>query len=77
MEDREIKEALWKVATAVDRVNKVFEGHLKDLKESGGDPARVRQVEEAVRSMRDSGTMYLAWAYHYADVPFSENESTP
>ncbi|MGH7273484.1 MAG: hypothetical protein ACREIQ_03360 [Nitrospiria bacterium] len=57
------------VAEALDKVNKAFENHLQGLHQTGGDPAMIRQTSEAVRSLRDSAAMYLAWAQHYAGVP--------
>ncbi len=77
MQDHDLKKSLWDVAQAFDRVNRAFEGHLRELKEGGGDPARVRHATEAVRAMRDSGSMYLAWAYHYAGIPLSEKAADP
>jgi hypothetical protein len=75
MSDHELKRALSDVAMALDKVNKAFENHLEELKKSGGDLTMIRQTGEAVRSMRDSAAMYLAWAYHYAGVSFSEDQT--
>lgn len=70
MSDQELKQALSDVAKALDKVNKAFENHLQELKKSGNDLIMIRQTNEAVQSLRDSGVMYLAWAFHYAGVPF-------
>lgn len=69
MEDLELKQALSDVVGALDKVNKAFESHLQALEERGGDPNMIRQTSEAVRSLRDSAVMVLAWAHHYAGVP--------
>jgi predicted transcriptional regulator YheO len=69
MSDQELKQALSDVAKALDKVNKAFENHLQEIKKGGNDLTMIRQTNEAVQSLRDSGVMYLAWAYHYAGVP--------
>ena len=76
MSDQNLQQALLDVATALDKVNKAFEQRLHELRRSGGDTAVIRQTGDAVRSLRDSSTMYLAWAYHYAGVP-SPADPTP
>lgn len=69
MKDPGLKQALSDVAEALDKVNKAFESHLQGLQQTGGDPSMIRQTNEAVSSLRDSATMYLAWAHHYAGMP--------
>ena len=69
MKDPGLKQALSDVAEALDKVNKAFESHLQGLQQTGGDPSMIRQTNEAVRSLRDSAAMYLAWAHHYAGMP--------
>jgi hypothetical protein len=76
MSDENLKQALLDVATALDKVNKAFEQHLHELRQSGRDTTMIRQTSDAVRSLRDSSSMYLAWAYHYAGVPLP-GEQTP
>ena len=69
MEDQDLKQALSHVAKALDKVNRVFENRFQELKQGGSNATTIRQTSEAVQSLRDSAAMYLAWAYHYADVP--------
>jgi hypothetical protein len=75
MADLELKQALSDVARALDKVNKAFENHLQELEKSGGDLTVIRQTSEATRSLRDSAAMYLAWAHHYAGVPFPGDQA--
>ncbi len=69
MKNPGLEQALSDVTEALDKVNKAFEKHLQGLQQSGGDSGMIRQTGEAVRSLRDSAAMYLAWAHHYAGVP--------
>ena len=75
MSDQELKQALSDVAKALDKVNTAFENHLQELKKTGGDLTVIRQTNEAARSLGDSAAMYLAWAYHYAGVPFPGDQA--
>jgi hypothetical protein len=77
MEDQELKKALSRVGKALDKVNRAFKNHLHELKSRGSDQTMIRQATEAVNAMRDSATMYLAWAHHYTGIPQPDEPLTP
>jgi len=72
MQNSELKQALSDVSKALDKVNKAFGNRLHQLREKGGDSAKIHLTTDAVRSMQDSAAMYLAWAYHYSGIPQSD-----
>lgn len=76
MEDPGLKQALWDVGQALDRVHMAFEDLLQDLRQGGGEPAVIRQANEALVSLRSSAAIYLAWAYYYAGVPNPDDQVT-
>ena len=69
MEKEEIKKSLSDVSLALEKVTRAFEDRLKELEEEGTRPEAIQQAGEAVSSMRDSGSIFLAWAHHYSGFP--------
>ena len=70
----DIRQSILDVALAIERLNQAFEKRVHVLREAG-DANGLKQWLTATHAMRDSGSIYLSWAKHYARSAGSEVEA--
>jgi len=74
----QVNEALTQVVKAMDGFNRAVELWIEDLQKTQMDPAKLRRLSGAARAMKDSSTIYLAWAEHLANgMPQEQGTSPP
>lgn len=61
----EIQQSIAEVARAIEHLNDAFEKRADELRKAG-ETQELQQWIKAAQAMRDSGTIYLTWAKHYA-----------
>jgi len=70
----DIRQSILDVALAIERLNQAFEKRVQALREAG-DANELKQWLTATHAMRDSGSIYLYWAKHYARSAGPEAEA--
>lgn len=61
-----VHETLANVIQAIDGFNSAVKSWIEELQKNESDPEQVKKLTGAAQAMRDSSSIYLAWADHLA-----------
>jgi hypothetical protein len=74
----QVYEALNHVVKAMDVFNQAVEKWIEEMGKGGTPPDKVKRLSTAAKAMKDSSTIYLAWAEHLANgLPGEDTEPSP
>ncbi len=62
--DAKVQESLNSVGLAMDGFNDAVEAWIEDLRQNDTGPDQILKLTGSAKAMRDSGSIYLAWAEH-------------
>jgi hypothetical protein len=63
----QVFEALTEVARSMEAYNAAIDSWIDELRLAGESPGRVNKLTGSAKAMRDSASIYLAWAQHLAN----------
>jgi hypothetical protein len=72
-----VHEALVNVVQAMDVFNGAVDSWIEELRQNGSEPEQVQKLTGAAKAMRDSSSIYLAWADHLAQGMPKEDDADP
>jgi len=76
-DDNTLGSLLEGIADLMHRFPRALEQRAAEIQASGKDPELADKLAQGASAMRDSGTIYIAWARHYASLASREDRCRP